>query len=39
MTFIFFADSNPKIRKFKDNKSYPIEPKSRLFLVKKCKKL
>ena len=35
MTSIFFADSNPKIRKLKDNKSYPVQPKSGLSLVKK----
>ena len=33
MTSIFFADSNPKIRKLKDNKSYPVQPKSGLSLV------
>ena len=35
MTSIFFADSNPKIRKLKDNKSYPVQPKSGLSLVKR----
>ena len=35
MTSIFFADSNPKIRKLKDNKSYPVQPKSGLYLIKR----
>ena len=35
MTSTFFADSNPKIRKLKTDKPYPVQNKSGLYVIKK----
>ena len=35
MTSTFFADTNPKIRKLKTDKPYPVQNKSGLYLIKK----
>ena len=35
MTSTFFADSNPKIRKLKVDKPYPVQSKSGLYVIKK----
>ena len=35
MTSTFFADTNPKIRKLKENKIYPVQSKSGLYVIKR----